>query len=191
MKTFPQSPQKTVIQQFGLSAPATGQAPLTFSSATSSSSSSHITNKLGSASTNVSPSIQQPPEVLPQQYQQVADHQPASAVTSNVNPSINAEILSNSHQSSVHEDLRQQPPPTSNQHHQFRQYQMPEQHLNLQYYAANVAPAPPMQQIQFVPCMCPVSLTLPPEMTINKRIDELPLPVANVDAKDGVETFEE
>lgn len=69
---------------------------------------------------------------------------------------------------------------------------MPEQQLNLQYYAANVAQVPqPMQQIQFVPCMCPVSLTLPPEMTINKRIDELPLPIANVDTKDGVETFDE
>lgn len=185
VKTFPPAaapPQKTVVQQFGVSG-STAPSPLTFNSAAS-----HITNKLGAATTNVQPSIQQPPEM--QQQYQPAEQQPSlpTPVTSNINQPINAELLSNSH----HEDLQQLPPSTT-QHHQFRQYQLPEQHLNLQYYAANVAPLP-MQQIQFVPCMCPVSLTLPTEMTANKRIDDQPM-MGNIgtgiDAKDGVETFEE
>lgn len=185
VKTFPAAapPQKTVVQQFGVSG-STAPSALTFNNAAS-----HLANKLGSATTNVQPSIQQPPDM--QQQYQPAEHQSLpSPVTSNANPPINAEILSNPH----HEDLQQQPPSTV-QHHQFRQYPMPEQHLNLQYYAANVAPVPMQQQIQFVPCMCPVSLTLPTEMTANKRVDEQPLPLGNtiatgIDSRDGVETFE-
>ena len=69
---------------------------------------------------------------------------------------------------------------------QFNQNQMPPQssplrHLpmvsepsmNMQYYA-NVAPVP-VQQVQFVPCMCPVSVsvTTTPEVVANKRADEV------------------
>lgn len=45
---------------------------------------------------------------------------------------------------------------------------------NLQYYA-NVASVP-VQQVQFVPCMCPVTMGVAPELIANKRSDEMSVP---------------
>lgn len=46
---------------------------------------------------------------------------------------------------------------------------------NLQYYT-NVAPVP-VQQVQFVPCMCPVTMGVAPELIANKRSDDMSVPV--------------
>lgn len=54
-----------------------------------------------------------------------------------------------------------------------RQMQYVPDPSNLQYYT-NVAPVP-VQQVQFVPCMCPVTLGVAPELIANKRSDDMTL----------------
>ncbi|XP_037035884.1 proline-rich receptor-like protein kinase PERK8 [Bradysia coprophila] len=54
--------------------------------------------------------------------------------------------------------------------------------VNLQYTITNVAPVP-LQQVQFVPCMCPVAVSVStgintgmnPELIANKRSDDIPI----------------
>lgn len=55
--------------------------------------------------------------------------------------------------------------------------------VNLQYTITNVAPVP-LQQVQFVPCMCPVAVSVStgisagmnPELLANKRSDDIQIP---------------
>lgn len=57
----------------------------------------------------------------------------------------------------------------------YRQMQYAPDPGNMQYYT-NVGPVP-VQQVQFVPCMCPVTMGIAPELLANKRSDDMSVPV--------------
>lgn len=65
--------------------------------------------------------------------------------------------------------------------------------VNLQYIT-NVAPVP-LQQVQFVPCMCPVAVSIgsgiPPDVVANKRSDDIPIPADYRDMSIGEQSLPE
>lgn len=65
--------------------------------------------------------------------------------------------------------------------------------VNLQYIT-NVAPVP-LQQVQFVPCMCPVAVSIgtgiPPDVVANKRSDDIQMPADYRDISIGEQSLSE
>lgn len=59
--------------------------------------------------------------------------------------------------------------------------------VNLQYLT-NVAPVP-LQQVQFVPCMCPVAVSVSagmnPDVIANKRSDDMQIPADYMESTIG------